>query len=115
MNKDQVTELTLDSTLVSGTTIVDTQGYQSLTFSSAVINTSTYTLTDGEDSALSDGATVVAAFRIGDVAYTAAGTGKVGYVGKKRYVKITVANPATDVTIYAIQGNPLKAPTSNTN
>lgn len=113
MNKDQVTELTVDATIVSATTIVDTQGYQSLTFSSAVVNGTTYALTHGEDSALSDGAAVPADYVVGQTAYTAGGTGKVGYVGKKRYVQITVGTPATDTTIVAIQGYPLKAPTAD--
>lgn len=115
MNKDQVTEITADATIVSATTIIDTQGYQSLSFIVEVVNGTALSLEDGEDSGLSDGAAVDAAFVIGDAAYTAAGTGKIGYVGKKRYVQLTVATPATNTSIVALQGYPLKAPTSNTN
>jgi len=111
MNKDQVTEISANGAVVSATTIIDTQGYQSLTFIASVVNGTTFALKHGEDSGLSDEETVPAAFIVGDVAYTAGGTGKVGYVGKKRYVEITVGTPATDVTITAIQGYPLKAPT----
>ena len=104
-----------DATLVSGTTIVDTQGYEALSFIFATINTTAVTLAHGDDSGLSDTSAVTSDFIIGDVAYTAAGTGKVGYVGKKRYVEITIANPAVDVTITAIQESPLLAPTPSTN
>lgn len=111
--KDQATLITVDSSIVSATTIVDTQGYESLTFVLPVINTTSLALTHGDDSGLSDGAAVGSDFLIGQTAYTATGTGKLGYVGKKRYVQITVTNPATDTTIVAVKGNPLKAPTAD--
>ncbi len=119
--KDQTTTLALDASVAS-TDIVDTQGYMSLTYCLNVINTTSLAFEHGDDSGLSD-ATDVAADDIivgdgagtvtgNDVAYTATGTANVGYVGKKRYVKVTVTNAATDATIVTILGNPLKAPTS---
>ena len=112
MNKDQVSEITVQLA-VSATTVIDTQGYQSLTFALPVKDTTALSLKDAEVSDMSDEAVIAAAFRIGKIAYTAAGVGKLGYVGKKRYVEITVTDPATDVTIMAILGNPLLAPTAD--
>jgi len=109
-NKDQVTKIKPDATIVSGVTIVDTQGYESLTFISAVIDTTAYSLEHGDDPALADAVAVPADFVLGETAYTAAGTGKVGYVGKKRFVRFTVVNPAVDETIVAVLGTPHEAP-----
>lgn len=110
--KDNVTKMKV-STCTSGVTIIDTAGFESLTFVSAVINTTAYALSHGDDSGLSDAAAVTSDFYIGKVAYTATGMGKVGYNGKKRYVQITVTNPATDASIFAIQESPTKAPTAD--
>ena len=107
--KDNVTYYK-PSNVVSATTIIDTNEFESLTFILNVIDTTSLELTHGDDSGLSDGTTVGSDFLIGETAYTATGVGKLGYVGKKRYVQITVTNPATDTTIFAIQDSPLKAP-----
>lgn len=110
--KDKVTYMKC-SLAVSGTTIIDTQGYEALSFVLPVKDTTALALAHGDDSGLSDTAAVGSDFLIGDVAYTGAGVGKLGYVGKKRYVEITVTDPATDTTILAIQESPLKAPTAS--
>jgi hypothetical protein len=44
------------------------------------------------------------------VAYTGAASGQVGYVGKRRYVRMVVTNPATDTTIMHIKGSLLSSP-----
>lgn len=108
-NFDIFTTTDADAAVVSGTTIIDMQGAESLMFIANVINTTSFAVTHGNDSGLSDGAAVDAAFLIGPTAYTATGTGRVCYVGKKRYVQITVTNPATDVTIVALKGNLLNS------
>jgi len=109
-NKDQVTKINPDATIESGVTIVDTQGYESLTFILPVQDTTALSLEHGDDSALADAVAVPADFVLGETAYTAAGTGKVGYVGKKRYVRITVTDAPADDTIVAVLGTPHEAP-----
>lgn len=47
------------------------------------------------------------------VAYTEAGTGVIGYIGKKRYVSAVIANPATDTTIVNVKGDLLYSPTAS--
>jgi len=86
--------------IVSDTTttgnIIDTKGFESLEFimTSGVITDGAYTINmqEGDESSLSDVATVAAAEVLGsiDFALTEDNISKrVGYVGKKRYVRIT--------------------------
>jgi hypothetical protein len=104
--------------------IIDMQGYNSLTF---VVNTgsladadATFTalLEDGADSGLSDNAAVAAGQRLGPLPSFVFSDDnkmfKVGYVGAKRYVRLTItpANNTGDVylQITAIQAGALKQP-----
>jgi hypothetical protein len=118
-----------DNTAINSA-IIDRAGYESLTFGIAVgTNTDAdatfaVTMTHGDAADLSDGAAVTAA----DVAGTLALAGhtfsddaesrKVGYVGSKRYVRITVTPTGNDsgnifLAALAILGNPMNAPTPN--
>ena len=116
-NKDQATVLKCDITYASGDTL-DIQGYESATVILGVVDTSSIALQESDDDStytdvgadfiiVGDGAGTVSG---NDVAYTAAGTGVIGYVGKKRYIQATVTNPATDTTVLTILGTPHKAP-----
>lgn len=110
--------------------IIDRRGYDSLTFGIAVgTNTdadATFTVLveDGENSALSDNVAVSDDNLVGTEAlasYTFADDAesrKIGYVGGKRYVRLTItpANNAAGnifVAAVAILGNPHVAPTAN--
>jgi hypothetical protein len=85
--------------------IIDTQGYESLLLliQSGVITTGTFTpkIEDGDDAALADAADVNASFLVGTIAdATFAVTDddtvkKIGYVGKKRYVRLTLTGAST--------------------
>ncbi|WP_018300119.1 hypothetical protein [Fangia hongkongensis] len=99
-------ELTLD------TTIVDMQGANALTFVFNHANNSVVTVTDGDESNLSDGATVDAKWLIGDTTFTAAGVGVIGYVGKKRYIKINMTNPVANTSTYGIKSSLYEQPAS---
>lgn len=111
--------------------IIDTQGYESLT---AILNIGTNTDTnatftvlveDGDESDLSDYEAVPDAQLIGTEAlagFTAADDDescrKIGYLGSKRYVRVTVTPSGNDagnifVSGVAILGHPRHAPTSN--
>ncbi|MGD8501541.1 MAG: hypothetical protein PVJ86_12885 [Phycisphaerales bacterium] len=86
--------------------IIDTQGYESLTFfiGSGTLTTGTWTakIEDGDDAALSDAADVDSVFLLGTIAddATFAATDddtskKIGVVSKKRYVRLTLTGAAT--------------------
>ena len=109
--------------------IIPTAGYDSLTL---VLLTGTdadadatfaVLVEDGDDSALSDAATVAAANLLGTVAlagYTFADDGKtrkIGYIGNKAYVRVTVTPSANTGNMFlggvAILGHPRNAPTAN--
>lgn len=96
----------LDATvLVSATTILDTVGSESLTVAfEADGSTTVISLEHGDDSGLSDAVAVPAQFLIGELTPAAAGAALVGYVGKKRYVRVTVTNPVAGTSIMALQG-----------
>lgn len=113
--KDLVTKIVPDATVASGDT-VDLLDSESNAIILNVINTSTVTLTEGDESDGSDATAVGADFILlgpGDagtiasnvVTYTATGVANIGYVGHKRYLTITIANPATDATIVLIKGD----------
>lgn len=110
-------------TIASDTTtagvIIDTAGYESLEF---VMQTGTVTagdvtplLQDGDDSGLSDVAAVATDFRLGSLVTLDAANGitRVGYVGKKRYVRLSAVtdNSANlQVGSIAVLGKPHSAP-----
>lgn len=96
-----------------GTTIVDRQGYESLTFSIDVLDGTTIEVTHGDDSGLSDSAVVGSDFIIGKTAFvTADGTPvTVGYNGDKRYVKVSYTATAPTGASQSILGHPHLAPT----
>ena len=118
--KDMASKIVADAAIVSGTSIVDTAGAESLTFILNVAAGTTVALQEGDDSGLSDAADVPEEFIIvaddnatvsgNDVTFAAAGTGVIGVVGSKRYVQPTVGTPAADATIVAVLGDLLKAP-----
>lgn len=109
--------------------IIDVQGFDSLTFLIATGSladadaTFAVTMDHGDQSNLSDAAAVPAAQIAGTLAlagFTFAAddsTRKVGYLGDKRYVRLTItpANNTGNVFIAAIAllGHPHQAPTSN--
>ena len=97
----------LDSQTISTDTttngeIIDTAGYHGLEFilKSGTLTDGAYTvtLTEGDDSALSDGATVDSDDLLGSITFAATedDTAKrVGYIGKKRYVRMNVVSTST--------------------
>lgn len=110
--------------------IIDRLGYDSLTFGIAVgTNTDAnatfaVTMDEGNASNLSDAAAVATADMAGTLAlagYTFADDAesrKVGYLGVKRYVRLTITPTGNDsgnifVAALAILGNPDRAPTAN--
>ncbi len=107
--------------------IIDNQGYSSLEYvielGTITKTTSTYTLLleDGNDSALSDNATVGSSQLLGTLAaFGFAGTNggevrKIGYVGPKRYTRLTITpvlngSGSTPIAAIAILGHPHIAP-----
>jgi len=108
--------------------IIDTKGYESLTFvllSGSLADTdATFTLLveDGDNSSLTDSASVADEFLLGTEAastFLFSDDNEVrwiGYNGNKRYVRLTVtpADNSGDVylAIVAIKGNPNSAPTT---
>jgi hypothetical protein len=119
--------VTNDTAAVSS--IIDTAGYESLTLvfvtgtDADADATFAVTMEHGDDSALSDTAVPVAADLIGTptlAGYTFANdfkTRKLGYVGTKRYVRMTIT-PSNNtgnffVAGIAILGHPHNAPTAN--
>ena len=102
------------------TAIIDRKNYESLTFAiqSGVVQDGAYAILieDGDDSALSDNAAVVDAELIGTEANAAFAltddgvTKTIGYIGHKRYVRMTITSSATTngglFSVAAILGNP---------
>lgn len=109
--------------------IIDTAGYESLTFGIATGGladadaTFTVLVEDGAAANLSDAAAVDDKFLLGTEAlagFTFADddeTRKIGYVGGKRYVRLTVTPAANAgnafLAVIAILGHPKRAPTAN--
>ena len=110
--------------------IIDTLGFGSLTFALAIgTNTDAnatfaVTMDEGDASDLSGSNAVAAADLVGTYAlagYTFADdteTRKIGYIGNKRYVRLTVTPSGNDAgNIFlagvAILGNPSRQPTAN--
>jgi hypothetical protein len=96
--------------------IIDTAGYEGVTFVLVFGNetdadaTFTTLLEDGDDPALADHAAVSAANTVGTAALASATfandnvTRKIGYVGGKRYTRITVTPAANDAGVFYIAG-----------
>jgi hypothetical protein len=110
--------------------IIDTRGYDSLTFG-IIIGTNTdanatfaVTMDHGDASNLSDAASVPAAQLVGTLALAGydfaddAESRKIGYIGTKRYVRMTITPTGNDsgnifLAAAAILGHPANAPTPN--
>lgn len=111
------------------TAIIDRQGYESLTF---LIITGTLadadatfavTMAHGDDSGLSDTAVVAAPDLAGTLAlagFNFADDGecrKIGYIGPKRYVRLTITPTGNTgnapMAVIALLGNPVASPTAN--
>ena len=96
---------TINSDTTTTASIVDTLGYDSVTIIpfSATITDGPYTpvINDGDDSGLSDAAVVADDFLIGTEAAAALAAAdddtakKVGYVGKKRYIRPDILSAST--------------------
>lgn len=109
--------------------IIDTRGYDSLTFliiTGAIADadaTFAVTMDHGEVSNLSDAAAVAATDLVGTLALAGFGfaddgeTRKVGYIGTKRYVRLTITPTgnasAAPMAAIALLGNPTRQPTAN--
>jgi hypothetical protein len=110
--------------------IIDTRGYDALTFG-IIIGTNTdtnatfaVTMDHGDASNLSDAAAVAATDLVGTLAAAGydfaddAESRKVGYIGSKRYVRLTITPSGNDsgnifIAAAAILGRPAQAPTPN--
>ena len=98
---------TISSDTTTAGAIIDMQGYEALEFfiQSGTITTGVFTplLQHGDDSGLSDVATVPSDFVLGTIAdatFTVAAADdnavkKIGYVGKKRYVRLSIVTTST--------------------
>lgn len=109
--------------------IIDRRGYESLEFviltGSVADADATFTVLveDGNESNLSDAAAVADRFLLGTEALASFQfdddneTRKIGYIGGKRYVRLTItpANNASAAVIAAVAvlGHPMLAPTAN--
>lgn len=110
-SKDLKTKLIADARLVSGTTIIDTEGCESVTFIFPAGATTSIALAHGDDSALSDAAAVHADFIIGALSgYDADSTVMVGYVGKKRYVRATLTNAEANTSLVCVKSDLRRSP-----
>lgn len=119
----------LDSQTISTDTttngeIIDIAGYHGLEFvlKSGAITDGAYTvtLTHGDDSGLSDGATVAAADLLGSIAFADTdddAAKRIGYIGKKRYVRLNVVSTGTTsggvFDGVAVKFSPFTAPVAN--
>jgi hypothetical protein len=109
--------------------IIDRQGFESLEF---VIQTGSIadayatfavTVDDGDDSALGDAAAVASKYLLGTTALAGFNFGddnkvkKIGYVGNKRYIRLTITPTnnasAALISAVAVLGCPFNAPTAN--
>jgi hypothetical protein len=126
-NVQQITAFngaTINTDTTTAGNIIDTQFYEAIEFT---IQTNAWTtgnitplLTEGDDPALTDGVAVDAAFLLGsyaDAVLNAANeSSRIGYVGKKRYVRLSLVS-AGSANLYAssmaILGHPHTAPTDS--
>lgn len=110
---------TINSDTTTNGVIIDTQGFESVEF---VVPTGTVSagdvtpaLQEGDDSGLSDAATVSSDNTIGSLVTLDAANGitRVGYVGKKRYVRLNaVTDNSANLQVggIVILSNPHSAP-----
>ncbi|MGR3179841.1 MAG: hypothetical protein ACUZ8E_17515 [Candidatus Anammoxibacter sp.] len=127
-NKVKVLNALDSQTIATDTTtngeIIDTAAFHALEFilkSGAVADGDfTVALQHGDDSGLSDAATVAAADLLGSIVFLAAdddAAKRIGYIGKKRFVRMTIVSDNTSsggvFSGVALQGNPLHAPVAN--
>lgn len=109
--------------------IIDTEGFEGIDFiiraDNLLSGLITPLLEDGDNSALSDAAAVDDAYIIGtdgvetgqeaEAALAADGVSHIGYVGKKRYVRLSLVStggPTGDISATAVKGFPRNAPTA---
>lgn len=110
-SKDLGSKLSVITRIASGSTIVDTAGAESILFLLPAAANTSIALTHGDDSGLSDTAAVGSDFVLGAVSgFGATDNAVVRYVGKKRYVMITVTNPVTNTSIMCVKGDLRYAP-----
>lgn len=120
-NLNGLTPATIATNTTTPGEIIDTKGFESLSFLNRASNYTdgTYTplIEDGEDSGLSDAAAVTDTFLIGteaSAALSASGVSKIGYIGKKRYVRLSYVSTSTTtgatLDSVAVLGDPIKAP-----
>lgn len=121
-NIDERTALnqqTINTDTTTAGVIIDTAGYESLEFilQTGAVSAGDVTplLQDGDDSGLSDVAAVAADFRLGNLVTLDAANGvtRVGYVGKKRYVRLSAVSDNSANLIagaIAVLGHPHSAP-----
>jgi hypothetical protein len=120
-NLNGLTPATIATNTTTAGEIIDTKGFESLSFlnraSDYTDGTYTPLIEDGEDSGLSDAAAVTDTFLIGteaNAALSADGVSKIGYIGKKRYVRLSYVSTSTTtgatLDSVAVLGDPIKAP-----
>lgn len=112
---------TISSDTTTNGIIIDMLGYQAVEFvlTSGTITTGVFTplLQDGDDSGLSDAANVSTDYLLGTYAlatFTTAAADdnackQIGYVGKKRYVRLSIVTTSTGngvISAQAIKGSP---------
>ena len=109
--------------------IIDRQGYESLTYLIALGTladadaTFAVTMDHGDNSGLSDAAAVATTDLVGTLALAGfqfdddTEVRKIGYVGSKRYTRLTITptnnTGAAPMSVTAILGNPMNVPTLN--
>lgn len=115
---------TISSDTTTAGAIIDTANFDSLTFAvtSGALTDGTYTvlIEDGNVSNLSDAAAVADAYLIGTeaaasfIATEDNTTKKIGYIGIKRYVRLSIVSASTSsgglLSAVAVQGVPASAP-----
>jgi len=116
---------TISTDTTTAGNIIDTQGFQSVVFGiiTGTVTDGDYTILiqDGDESNLSDAANVADAYLRGTEAgasFTADTDddkiSKIGYIGIKRYVRMSIVSTNTSsgavIGGYAILGNPIVAP-----
>lgn len=126
-NCDVITALNSQTIATDTTTngvIIDTKGSRAIEFilTSGTITDGAYTVTatQGDDSGLSDGVAVDAELLLGSIAFAATEDNvskRVGFIGKKRYVRFSVVSTGTTsggvFSGVAVRANPNHAPVAN--
>ena len=107
-----------DFTSASNGEIIDTVGYQSLTFLvsiGTVTSASQLKIEHGDDSGLSDAAAVDDSHILDELPAIATsdanGTKWFGYIGKKRYVRVSFVSGNATLGVVGLYGHPNSVPT----